>query len=270
MMNCIIRQEELSMPPTELQITPIPAFNDNYVWLLQAGGRDCVVVDPGDAAPVLEVLKARELRLGAILLTHHHADHAGGVPALLAQFEVPVYGPDDDRLGDWCSPCREGDRVSLPQLGVELEVLDIPAHTRSHIAFHGHGLLFSGDTLFSIGCGRIFEGTPDDLQVALDKLAALPAQTRVYCGHEYTQANCRFALLVEPDNPDLQRKAAQVGVLRAAGQCTLPAVLGEELQANPFLRSRVPAVVSAARRLDPDATPGAAVLGVIRAWKDRS
>jgi hydroxyacylglutathione hydrolase len=122
----------------------------------------------------------------------------------------------------------------------------------------------------SIGCGRIFEGTPDDLQVALDKLAALPAQTRVYCGHEYTQANCRFALLVEPDNPDLQRKAAQVDVLRAAGQCTLPAVLGEELQANPFLRSRVPAVVSAARRLDPDATPGAAVLGVIRAWKDRS
>ena len=256
--------------PTELKISPISAFSDNYVWLLQGDGPDCAVVDPGDAAPVLAVLAARQLRLRHILLTHHHADHAGGIPGLLAHHEAQVHGPDDARLGDWCRPCHEGDRVALPELGLEFGVLDIPAHTRSHIAFHGAGALFSGDTLFSIGCGRLFEGSPADMQAALDKLAALPPQTRVYCGHEYTQANCRFALQVEPDNAVLQSKAARVDAQRAAGQCTLPGLLAEELAANPFMRTREPAVVAAARKRDPAALPGATTLGVIRAWKDQS
>jgi hydroxyacylglutathione hydrolase len=228
------------------------------------------VVDPGDAAPVFEVLDAQGLQLRTILVTHHHADHAGGVPALLERWDARVFGPDDERLGDWCQPCREGDRVALPELGLEFGVLDIPANTRSHIAFHGHGLLFSGDTLFSIGCGRLFEGTPGDMQTALDKLAALPPETLVYCGHEYTQSNCRFALQVEPDNLALRRKAATVDAARAAGSCTLPGTIGEERTANPFMRSREAAVVAAARRHEASAEPGASTLGVIRAWKDRS
>jgi len=256
--------------PTKLQISAIPAFSDNYVWLLQGEGSDCAVVDPGEAAPVQRALESRQLQLRHILLTHHHADHAGGIPALLERWDAQVHGPDDARLGDWCRPCREGDRVALPELGLEFGVLDIPAHTRSHIAFHGAGMLFCGDTLFSIGCGRLFEGSPADMQAALDKLAALQPQTQVYCGHEYTQNNCRFALQVEPDNRALQAKAARVDAQRAAGQCTLPGLLAEELAANPFMRSREPAVVAAARKRDPAALPGATTLGVIRAWKDQS
>lgn len=258
------------MARNALTITPIPAFADNYIWLLRAGGPDCAVVDPGDAAPVIKVLEDQGLTLRYVLVTHHHADHAGGVPDLLQRHDARVYGPHDERLGDWCMPCREGDRVALPELGLDLGVLDVPAHTRSHIALHGEGLLFCGDTLFSIGCGRLFEGTPQDMQAALDKLAALPPHTRVYCGHEYTQANCRFALQVEPDNQELRRKAAAVDALRAAGQCTLPGMLGEELQANPFLRTREPAIVAAAQARDASARSGATTLGVIRAWKDRS
>jgi len=256
------------MTDPQLEIVPIPAFSDNYIWLLTTGGEACAVVDPGDHEPVLTALRERELVLRYVLLTHHHWDHANGVPGLLEHFAAEVYGPDDRRLGDWCHPCHEGDRVALPLLGLEFGVLDIPAHTRSHIAFHGHGALFCGDTLFSIGCGRLFEGTPADMQAALDKLAALPRDTRVFCGHEYTLSNCRFALQVEPDNEVLQGKMRQVEALREAGRVTLPGTIGEELAANPFMRSRAAPVVRAARKIDPTASPGAATLGVIRAWKD--
>lgn len=257
------------MHDTPPEVTAIPAFSDNYIWLLRTGDEACAVVDPGDHEPVLAQLADAGLDLRYILLTHHHRDHAGGIEALLERYPATVFGPRDERLGDWCRPCSEGETVALPELGLEFGVLDVPAHTRSHIAFHGHGLVFSGDTLFSIGCGRLFEGSPEQMQVALDKLAALGPETRVYCGHEYTVDNCAFALRVEPDNAALQDRARRARAAREAGRITLPAIMAEELAANPFLRTREPAVVAAARRIEPGAEPGAGTLAVIRAWKDR-
>ncbi len=252
----------------EPEISAIPAFSDNYIWLLRAGGNACAVVDPGDHRPVLDVLQAEGLDLRYVLLTHHHPDHAGGIPGLLERCDAPVFGPVDDRLGEWCIPCSEGDVVELEELGLAFHVLEVPAHTRSHIAFHGHGALFCGDTLFSIGCGRLFEGTPQQLQEAMDKLSALPPETRVYCAHEYTRSNCAFALRVEPGNSALQRRAAEVERLREAGRITLPSTIGDELAANPFMRTHEESVVSAAREFDPSAQPGASTMGAIRAWKD--
>lgn len=253
-----------------LQIDPIPAFTDNYIWLLHRGGTVCAVVDPGDAAPVIDTLRERGLELAAILLTHHHWDHAGGVPELLEVWpDAQVYGPEDERLGDWNQPQHEGTSVTIEPLQLTFEVLDVPAHTSSHIAFHGHGALFSGDTLFSVGCGRLFEGTPDDMQRAMDKLARLPGDTQIYCGHEYTRDNCRFALAVEPQNQELQARAQAVEALREANEPSLPALLADELQTNPFMRTHAPAVVAAARALESEATPGAGTMSVIRAWKDR-
>lgn len=182
--------------------------------------------------------------------------------------DAAVFGPEDRRIGLDHAACREGDTVELPLLSMKLGVLEVPAHTRSHIAFHGHGLLFSGDTLFSVGCGKLFEGTPGQMQRSLDKLAALPTETLVYCGHEYTLSNCRFALMVEPGNEALQAKAEAVRRLRAESRITLPGTLGEELEVNPFLRTRVDSVVDAARKIEPGAEPGKQVLGVIRHWKD--
>ena len=258
------------MNDTAPTIDAIPAFEDNYIWLLHRGGKEAVVVDPGDAGPVLDTLADRGMELFGVLLTHHHWDHAGGVPELLERWpDAPVYGPRDRRLGAWCRPVEEGDSVTLPELGLAFDVLDVPAHTRSHIAFYGHGLLFSGDTLFSVGCGRLFEGSPEDMQRAMDKFARLPEDTLVYCGHEYTVDNCRFARTVEPDNTALARREAEARRLREGGLRTLPAWLGGEFEGNPFLRTREPRVVEAARGQGADATPGASTLAAIRAWKDR-
>jgi len=257
------------MLANKLDITAIPAFEDNYIWLLSAGGKSCAVVDPGDADPVLDVLAQRGLDLSYILLTHHHYDHVGGVPELLERYKAKVFGPDDERIPFVHQVCREGDQIELPDLHIKLEVLEVPAHTRSHIAFFADNVLFCGDTLFSLGCGRFFEGTADDMQKSLDKLAALPAQTKVYCAHEYTQANCRFARAVEPDNAALQTRAVEIDRLRSAGKITLPSTLGEELETNPFLRTRAQSVVDMARKIDSKATPGIATMAVIRAWKDK-
>lgn len=257
------------MPQNELNINAIPALGDNYVWLLEAGDGTCAVVDPGEAQPVMAALEARGFDLRHILLTHHHYDHVDGVPELLERYDAIVYGPDDVRLPFVQRVCQEGDRIHLEGLQAEFQVLEIPAHTRSHIAFYGHGALFCGDTLFSIGCGRLFEGSAEQMQVALDRLAALPATTKVYCAHEYTQSNCAFALAVEPDNPDLLERAAQVDKLRSQGKMTLPSTIGDELSANPFMRTRADTVVEAARGIDPGADPGASTMAVIRAWKDR-
>ena len=257
------------MPADKLRISAIPAFSDNYIWLLTAGGKACAVVDPGDEDPVLEVLRKEGLDLRYILLTHHHPDHTGGVPELLEEFQATVYGPEDSRIPFIDRICREGDHVRLEDLNAEFSVLEVPAHTRSHIAYFGEGALFSGDTLFSVGCGRFFEGTAADMQSSLDKLAALPGDTNNYCAHEYTQSNCAFALQVEPDNAELQARAQEVRDLRNAGKITLPTTLAGEIATNPFMRTRENSVVNAARKLDPGAGPGVTTMAAIRSWKDR-
>lgn len=251
-----------------LRIEAIPAFKDNYIWALHDQGR-CVLVDPGDPDGPLAFLATRQLELCGILLTHHHHDHTGGVEHLLRQHSVPVWGPDDARMPAASRARGDGDRVEIQALGLEFDVLETPGHTRSHIVFHGHGLLFCGDTLFSAGCGRLFEGTPEQMQGSFDTLAALPDSTQLYCAHEYTESNCRFALQVEPDNPALRERAREVTALRAAGQITVPSTLAAEKSFNPFLRSRQPAVIEAARRREPEAaTTPAGVFGAIRRWKD--
>lgn len=252
-----------------LTVTAIPAFSDNYIWLLTTGGAQCAVVDPGDADPVLRALRRESLQLSTILLTHHHADHIGGVRGLVAASGARVFGPREERIPGIDREVGAGDRVELPDLDLSFEVVEVPGHTATHIAYHGHGCLFCGDTLFSVGCGRLFEGSPQQMQQSLDKLAALPPATRVYCAHEYTLANCDFALEVEPDNEALLRRASAVEAARAAGRITLPSTLAEERAVNPFLRSRETTVVEAARRHDPAVEPGAPTLAAIRAWKDR-
>ena len=250
------------------ELIPIPAFEDNYLWLLHGDGNEAVVVDPGDARPVLGTLDERSLALGAILVTHHHADHVGGILPLLERYPVPVYGPARESIPGITIPLGEGDQVSL--CGMRLEVLEVPGHTAGHIAYRGEGLLFCGDTLFSGGCGRLFEGTPEQMHQSLQRLAALDPATLVCCAHEYTEANLRFALAVEPDNPALQQRYREVGQLRSEGLPSLPSTIAIELQTNPFLRTHVPAVRSAAenhagRRL----TDEVEVFAVLRAWKDR-
>lgn len=230
-----------------MQPVPLPAFSDNYIWLLADDAGHALVVDPGEAAPVEQALAARKLQLQAILLTHHHADHIGGVPALLQRHDAVVYAPHDERIATAHHRLAEGDRVQLNAPSLQFRVLEVPGHTRSHIAYVGHGMLFCGDTLFSLGCGRLFEGSPAQMLASLDKLAALPGETRVYCAHEYTLANAAFALTVDGDNPALHERHAQVCTLREAGQPTLPSTLGQECASNPFLRVDSPAIADWAR-----------------------
>lgn len=251
-----------------IEVTAIPAFSDNYIWLITTGGASCAVVDPGDAQPVLDILKDRGLRLDYILITHHHADHIGGMRRLQKTSGAEVFGPHDSRIPGQSRMFGEGETVSLPKLGLEFGVLEVPGHTSSHIAFHGHGCLFCGDTLFSVGCGRLFEGSPEQMQTSLDKLSTLPPDSRVYCAHEYTLSNCQFALAVEPENPDLVRRAREVEQARELGKITVPSTLDEEIAVNPFLRCRQETVVAAARKRHPGVEPGAETFAVIRAWKD--
>ncbi len=252
-----------------MDIVPLPAFRDNYIWLLRRGDV-AAVVDPGDARPVLDYLKREKLALRAILLTHHHADHTGGVEELMAHAGPPVFGPADEGIAGITVPLREPAVIRVPGLDLELAVLDVPGHTRGHIAYYGANLLLCGDTLFGCGCGRLFEGSAAQMWHSLSKLAALPGETRVYCAHEYTEANLDFAFAVEPDNPELAARESRVNALRAQHRPSVPLTLAEELATNPFLRTAAPAVADAASRYRGHAlSDPISIFAAIREWKNQ-
>jgi hydroxyacylglutathione hydrolase len=255
------------------EIIPIPAFADNYIWLLRDGAVGAIV-DPGDAAPVIAHLEQSAIAPCAILATHHHGDHVGGIPALLARWPVPVFGPAREKIPGRTQALSGGDRFDVPGLGIAFTVIDVPGHTAGHIAlfgeFAGDPVLFCGDTLFTGGCGRLFEGTPEQMWSSLSALAALPAQTRVYCGHEYTLANLRFALAVEPDNADLKARDARAQAARGRGEPTVPSTMGEERATNPFLRAHMASVRAAASAHAGHALgDDVASFAALREWKNR-
>ncbi|MBS1139079.1 MAG: Beta-lactamase-like protein [Proteobacteria bacterium] len=224
------------------EISFIPAFKDNYIWLLTQGKR-AYVVDPGDAAPVQARLEADGLTLEGILITHHHADHQGGVAELKARWQAEVYAPGNESITGCTCPLSGGE--SLDVLGQNVKVMAVPGHTLGHLAYYVPGALFCGDTLFGAGCGRLFEGTPAQMSASLDSIAALPDDTLIYCAHEYTEMNLRFARAVEPENPALLARVAKVAALREAGLPSVPSTLAEEKATNPFLRCQEAAVVEA-------------------------
>jgi hydroxyacylglutathione hydrolase len=255
-----------------MNLLPLPAFSDNYIWLLH-NSRQAIVVDPGDSAPVLEALQKLGLELQAILVTHHHADHVGGVDAVRDATGAAVYGPAREKIPGPLQRLTQGESVDA--LGLRFEVLDVPGHTAGHIAFYcpdmdGQPLLFCGDTLFSGGCGRLFEGTPAQMLDSLDQLARLPDDTRVCCTHEYTLSNLKFARAVEPGNTALLHYTTACEALRADGRPTLPSRLDVERAINPFLRVREPAVAQAARGHDAKVNQddAVAVLAALRQWKN--
>jgi hydroxyacylglutathione hydrolase len=253
-----------------LEIVPLRAFKDNYIWTLR-DQRSAAVVDPGEAGPVKEYLAREGLSLAAILATHHHPDHVGGIAELVRAKRVPVFGPKGEPIPELTHPLGEGDTVTIAELGASFSVLDIPGHTRAHVAYYGLGSLFCGDTLFACGCGRVFEGTAEQMVASLAKLAALPDATQVYCGHEYTLANIKFARAVEPGNAELAAREARAQKLRDAGLPTLPSTLGEERATNPFLRCVEPAVVESANKyLGARIADPVRVFAAIREWKNRS
>lgn len=255
--------------PQGIQITPVRAFSDNYIWCLH-NDKNVVAVDPGDADPVLAFCKQNNLRLAAILITHHHRDHTGGIARLVsANPDIPVIGPAGGHIRGITKAVDQGDTVHLNIVGCEFSVIEVPGHTLDHIAFYGHGLVFCGDTLFSGGCGRLFEGSPAQMLHSLNKLKRLPDDTLIYCTHEYTQANMKFALAVEPGNEALQQHAARVSELRAEDEITLPSTLATEKAINPFLRSHIAEVKAAANEFNgQDNEDETTVFSSIRRWKD--
>lgn len=252
-----------------VEVVPVPAFSDNYIWVIR-DAQHAAVVDPGDAEPVLAYLSSEGLTLTAIINTHHHGDHVGGNAALLKRFPVPVFGPRQESIPGMTRALDEGDRISVPGLELELEVLDVPGHTAGHIAYYGQGLLFCGDTLFACGCGRLFEGTPRQMTGSLGKLARLPGDTKVYCAHEYTLSNIRFARAADPDNAALAQRELDANKLRERGVPTVPSTIELERATNPFLRYTEPGVVAAVERHEGRAlSDPVQVFAALRQWKNR-
>ena len=251
-----------------MKVTAIPAFRDNYVWAVH-DDHSAILVDPGDAAPILAWLETRHIHPVAILITHHHADHVGGIREITSQHEIPVYGPALETIPGRTHPLLGGETVPIDELGLAFQVLASPGHTLGHLCYVGHGALFCGDTLFSCGCGRLFEGTPAQMHASLSRIKALPADTLIYPAHEYTLANLDFALEVEPDNPSLHERLAEVRGLRNQGKPSLPVSLSTEIATNPFLRFDEPSVsVAAAQHAGHPVQPGLATFAAVRAWKD--
>jgi hydroxyacylglutathione hydrolase len=252
-----------------ISVFPIEAFNDNYIWCLR-NQTHCVVVDPGDAAPVLAYCKDNQLTLSAILITHHHWDHTGGIDALLVSFpDIPVYGPQNKNIKQITVRLSQDDNLELPQLDLKFSVLEIPGHTLDHIAYYGDIGLFCGDTLFSAGCGRLFEGTPQQMFTSLAKLTALPADTAVYCAHEYTMANIAFAEAAEPNNQALIDYKHWAGKQREKNIPTLPSNIHRELEVNPFLRCNSRELVkNVSQNIGATLISDQATFASLRNWKD--
>lgn len=253
------------------RITAIPAFFDNYLWLLSRGQR-AVIVDPGDATPVLAALREKQLQLDAIVITHHHPDHIGGIRTLREQFDVPVYGPraEAHTIPGLTQLLDDGDTLTV--LGCEFQVMALPGHTLGHIAYLLSGdppILLCGDTLFSAGCGRLFEGTPQQMYDSFARIAALPDATQIYCTHEYTLSNLAFARAVEPDNPDIAAHIEAVKILRSRNEPSVPTTLALEKRINPYLRVHLPSVRMAAEQHCGQPLPNPAqVFAAVRRWKD--
>lgn len=249
---------------------PVPAFADNYIWLItDPPSPAAVVVDPGESPLVLRILQKRKLELAAVLLTHHHGDHVGGVDDLVRVRQVPVFGPARENIAAVDHPVGGGDIVPLPDLALDLEVVDVPGHTSGHIAYCGGEVALVGDTLFAGGCGRVFEGTPEQMHASLHRLAALPGETLIYCAHEYTVANLEFAREVEPYNETLMARLEEARRDRANGRPTVPSTVEQELATNPFLRcDKSPVVAAAEARAGLDLPTTVDVFAVIRGWKD--
>lgn len=250
-----------------IQVHVIPSFTDNYIWLIQFDNDQAVVIDPGNGELVIEALQARQLNLAAICITHHHWDHVDGITTLLEQQAVPVYGPSQDTIPGLTHPSHEGDIIQFGEL--QLTVFEVPGHTGSHLAYHGHQTLFSGDTLFAVGCGRLMGGSAKQLHDSLQRFASLPENTQVYCAHEYTLANLKFALAVEPNNPDLILRQKDEQYKRQQGQPTLPSSLALELATNPFLRCREASVIEAVQKFSKQAiTTEDDIFRALRYWRD--
>ncbi len=255
-----------------MKIDPISAFDDNYIWCLSSRDNDsAVVVDPGDAAPVIRHLQKHGLRLSAILITHKHWDHIGGIQKLTEVYpEISVYGPRNETIDGVTVKVGEGEGVELQGIDAVFDVLDVPGHTEGHVAYLGEGVLFCGDTLFAAGCGRVFSGTHAQLYASLHKIASLAPDTRLYCAHEYTLDNLGFAQWVEPESMALKQRIQRDRASREAGLPTVPSTLEEELATNPFMRCHLQQVKEAAERYaEKQLSNGEAVFTAIRNWKDR-
>ncbi len=255
-------------------ISRIPAFDDNYIWFIHGltekqAEQQIIIVDPGDAEPVLKAIETHKYLPQAIFITHHHGDHTGGISKLVKQYKIPVYGPQNEQIPHLTHALSEKQTVSIDSMGLSFEVLDVPGHTIGHIAYSGHRALFIGDTLFAGGCGRIFEGTAEQMHQSLSKLLTLAADTLIYCAHEYTQDNLAFANRVEPENTILAQRIQDTLKMRAINKATVPSTLELEMKTNPFLRFDTDSVRTAAETFAQQAlnTP-ADVFRVTRHWKD--
>lgn len=251
-----------------MQIYAIPVLDDNYVWLIEGSNRHCAIVDMGAAEPVIAAVEQRGLIPSAVLLTHHHWDHTAGLSAFLGRYPVPVFGPSTEAQSWVTEPQNDGDTFSVHDVGT-FRVIATPGHTRGHVVFAMDGAAFTGDTLFSVGCGRLFEGTAEQMLDSLDRIAELPDDTLIYCGHEYTADNLRFARHAEPDNPAIQARDVAVEALRRADQPTVPSTLALEKSTNPFLRVRVEELRDAiCRHAGRDSMTDAEAFATVRRWKD--
>lgn len=253
-----------------IDVIPIPAFRDNYIWLIRhQESATAAIVDPGDDSPVLDALAETGLSPTALLITHHHRDHTGGINGILSHFDIPVYGPARESIPGLTHPLSQGDRIRVEPMGLDLAILDVPGHTAGHIAYYGNKSLFIGDTLFMAGCGRLFEGTAEQMYQSLGRIRALPDDTAIYCAHEYTLANLAFAAAVEPGNSDIIQRTEVCRTRRSEGIATVPGDLKTERQTNPFLRAEESSVITAAEKhIGHPLKKPVDVFACIRQWKD--